>query len=127
MTDSSHSHAPDPNEALAVRWVDEEVVESENAMGKGILKFTIGGMIVLLAVVTLMIRFAEVVGNERARELGRESRSLALIELRLEAQQKLGSYRILDGGSGTYQIPIERAMAVIARESATENPSAASE
>lgn len=91
-------------------------VEPEN-MNSGLLVQIVLGVaiiVVVLVIVVFQIMNLEVqtVEAELAEDVGVE----ALAEVELNGAQKLNRYELLDAEAGTYQIPIERAMELMASE-----------
>lgn len=75
---------------------------------------------VVIVVASIWVRsyFIQVT-EETIYEMVLKPGSLSLQELRTREDDVLNNYRIIDSTKGIYQIPIDSAMAIVAREAAT--------
>lgn len=72
-------------------------------------------VVILIAVAVLFSWYGQVTQKTRASATGEQTYEM-LQEARTEAQQDLTQYEVVDEEEGVYQIPIDRAMDVIAAE-----------
>jgi len=85
------------------------------AIGK-ILAFGFAGVIVIIVAIVFVIDFFDVYTQEVIEDVVYTPESVQLRELRARETEVLTSYKLLDPDKGIYQIPIERAMELIADE-----------
>ena len=90
-----------------------------------ILAYAAGGIIILVILIIFLIDFFISVREENIYEAVLKPESAPLRELRARETEELTTYRIVDADKGIYQIPIDRAMELLADESyrRTDNPS----
>lgn len=98
----------------------EEFAVEDDVMGEGALGFTIVTLFLLVAVVFATVQWATFEGQQARIENTNPEVPAALREARAEADRKLTQYEVIDSGAGVYQIPIERAMALEARDAGNE-------
>ncbi len=91
-------------------------VEPEEMNPAVLIQVVLGVAIVVVVLVIglfqLMNLEVQSVRSEMAQDVGRP----ALMEVELAAAEKLTQYAVIDAASGTYQIPIDRAIELITDE-----------
>lgn len=83
------------------------------------VKIILYGILGVIAVVIVIFFIWEVFSATRERLVQKmilEPQSAAIRELRARETEELNSYKLLDAEKGTYQIPIERAIELMADE-----------
>ena len=78
--------------------------------------FSLATIAVLIVVVVFVVDYFNVTVEEITEQVVLSPRSVELRELRTREDEELGRYSRLEGDSGRYQIPIERAMQLLAEE-----------
>lgn len=88
----------------------DEMAAQEDHIQKGTFRFIVAILIIIVAVVQLTLEWTQVVGVEARDANGEWDGPPAILLARAEATRLLSQYEIVEEESGTYRIPIERAM-----------------
>ena len=96
--------------------------KSDVSVGK-VLLYGIIGTLVVVVVVIFVMDFYISTQEELVYEAVLSPESASLRELRAREIEVLNTYELLDSAAGTYRIPIDRAMTLIAAEDARERDS----
>ena len=75
-----------------------------------------GGMVLLVIIIIFMLDYFVMVREENVYEAVLKPESAELRELRAREIEELTAYRVVDVDKGIYQIPINRAMDLLADE-----------
>jgi hypothetical protein len=95
--------------------------EKRDVNVRNLVLITIGCVIAVVASMVWVKSYFTQVTEETVYQMVLQPGSLTLQELRAREDEALNKYRIIDLGKGVYQIPIDSAMAILARE-ATRGP-----
>lgn len=74
------------------------------------------GLVIMVLLVVFLIDYFVKVREENVYEVVLKPESAALRELHAREIEELNAYRVVDADKGIYQIPIDRAMALLADE-----------
>ncbi len=105
----------------APRWASQPAAQREGIEAGPLIAFLIGTLLVLGGGV-----FGSTLWLQREADAARavaaaNARYPELQQAEMNARSKLGHYRIISQADGVFQIPIERAMEVLAQESGTDS------
>ena len=89
--------------------------KSDVAIGK-IIAFGFAGVIIIVALVLLLMDYYNAYTEDVVSDVVLKPKSTELRELRAHETEVLNSYKLLDDSLKIYQIPIERAMKLMADE-----------
>jgi len=87
-----------------------------------VLLFSAASVIALIVIVLFMLDYFAAAKEKIVYETVLKPESAALRELRAREQEELGSYDVIDSARGTYRIPIEVAMKIMADEAYRTRP-----
>jgi len=90
--------------------------EKRDVSVRNLVLITIVCVIVVVVSMIWVKSFFTQVTEETVYQMVLKPGSLTLQELRAREDEALNKYRIIDLGKGVYQIPIDSAMAILARE-----------
>ncbi len=89
--------------------------KSDLSIGK-VFAYGIGGVIAVVAIIVFLIDFYTGYTEEVISDVVLRPESMEIRELRAREMEVLNSYKLLDEANGVYQIPIERALELVADE-----------
>jgi hypothetical protein len=101
-------------------FLEEGMAVEDDHMGEGALRFTLVGLLFLIIAIVVTIKWAQHEGHVAAQDNAVYEPSPLLRQMEAQAADKLNHYNLLDPENGRYQIPIERAMTIIATEQASK-------
>jgi len=107
---AEHSHPPNPRG-----------YEKKDASVRSLVGVIVVSVVVLVIAVVILYDYFIGVREEVVRENVLQPESPDLKALHASEEEVLHSYKLLDGEKGTYQVPIDSAMALLAREAAGTN------
>ncbi|MEZ5360729.1 MAG: hypothetical protein R3F48_18085 [Candidatus Zixiibacteriota bacterium] len=81
-----------------------------------ILLYGAGGIALLVVFVVLVYNWFSVAKEQAIYEAQLKPESAALRDLRAREAELLGSFAVIDEKAGTYRVPIDRAMEIIAEQ-----------
>ncbi len=96
--------------------ISDDGYEKKDVNAGRILMFVGLTAAILVVIIWLLSDYFTATTEEQIYEAQLKPESAALRELRAREEETLGSYKLLDSTKGTYQIPIDRAMKVMAEE-----------
>ena len=108
---TSHVEAIAPTAASIAAGVEPEEMHPA-VLIQVVLGVAIVVVVLVIGLFQLMNLEVQSVRSEMAQDVGRT----ALMEVELAAAEKLTQYAVIDAASGTYQIPIDRAIELITDE-----------
>ena len=91
--------------------------ESEDASTTKIIIVGIISALLLIVILIALKQYFQAATEKQVYEAVLKPESVALRELRVKENETLNSYKIIDAQNGVYQIPIDSAMQILARES----------
>ena len=91
--------------------------ERQDINPKIVIGYSVAGMIILIVILVLLTDYFMIKKEEIVFETNLKPVSVDLREIRAMETETLTNYKLLDKNKGIYQIPIERAMQLIAEES----------
>jgi len=98
----------------------EEMAAQTDHIQTGTFRIIVAILVVLVAVVQLTVEWAKVSGHEAQMANGAWDGPPVVRLARIEAVRLLSQYEVVDEDTGTYRIPIERAMALEVEEGGEE-------
>lgn len=79
-------------------------------------------VVILVASIVFVVQYFSIVKEDIVYTKVLKPESISLRDLRAREDEILNSYKVLDPAKGVYQIPIERAMEVVADEAYRSKP-----
>jgi hypothetical protein len=114
-----HGHLDSTSNVQAIAPTPASIaagVEPEEMNPGMLIQVVLGVTIVVVVLVIVLFQLMNLevqsVRSDMAQDVGRT----ALMEVELAAAEKLTQYAVIDAASGTYQIPIDRAIELITDE-----------
>jgi hypothetical protein len=92
--------------------------EKQDASVRSLVGVIVVSVIVLIIAIVLLYDYFIAVREEVVLENVLQPESPDLRKLHADESEVLSSYQLLDSAKGTYQVPIDSAMALLAREAA---------
>lgn len=99
-------------------FLEEGMAVEEDHMGEGALRFTLIGLVFLVVVIAMTIQWVRMESQLAIDQNAVYEPSPALRQAEADARGKLTRYDVVDPENDRYQIPIDRAMTIIATEQA---------
>jgi hypothetical protein len=75
----------------------------------------IGCVVLLVVILVLVDQYFTITKEKDIQEMVLKPQSVSLRDVRAREDEILGSYKLIDAGKGVYQIPINRAMEILAQ------------
>lgn len=95
--------------------------EKQDTSVRSLVTVIVVSVVVLVIAVALLYNYFITVREEVVRENVLEPQSPDLQALHASEDKVLNAYKLLDGEKGTYQVPIDSAMVILARQTAGTN------